>query len=172
MKKLLAIVSIVAAVFTASAYEQVQGIYIDGTTNTVTVSGVSTNVSKVAAASTNHFNLSTTLQAQSNTNLWPAMPFNGAYGINGRNLAIGISFNCDRTNDLGMVFRFAAYNNGRWMSNYFVTTVTADGTGMKTVITNCDLYGIPIIALQAIENINATATMSNLLVTATYKEGL
>ncbi len=156
----------------AVAYDPIQGLWIDGSTNRVTVAGISTNVGWVAPFTTNTYNLSTTARYQGNTNQWPAMPF-GYYGIDNRYLAIQTSFTSRDTNSAVVTLRYAGStdNGGHWLSNYFVVNITANGTATVSTITNADLFAVPFICLQTIENTNTASALTNFFFSATTKQG-
>lgn len=177
--KLITIAVIFAAVvFIASpppaqAYNQMQGVYVDGSTNTVTVSGVSTNVGFVALNNTNTFNLAVSNGSQADTNKWPSITFGGNYGLNSRLVAFQWGFKGYGTNTCNSTIVLAASTlDGRWVSNFITLNLTGGGTAEVNNITNIDTGGYPFLGLQAIINTNSTIALTNYFISATSKPGL
>lgn len=178
MKKILALALLGAAIALApvtpahAQYTAIQGIYIDGSTNTVAVGGSNAIVCRVMNAATNTYNLSAVLQAQSDTNAHPALPLCNR-GLGSRLLALSIQSKATAsTSGLTTVRLGASVDGASWQSNWLTFTITANGTSVVPFATNVDTYAFPFIALQSIENTNATAVITNITITASAKPGI
>jgi hypothetical protein len=148
------------------------GIYIDASTNTVTVAGVSTNVGWVAGSTTNTFNLGGDQNSQADTNKWPSISFGAPYGINSRYVALHWQF-ASRASDTSTKFlRLAAStDNVHWVSNFVNISLASSGTAYVNLLTNIDTGGYPFLAVQEIWNTNSVA-VTNQFIGATAKPGL
>lgn len=159
---LLAALCLLTSAPPARALEYVQGIYIDGSTNAVSVGGTNHNRSIVDAFFTNNYNLSTTSSAQADTNSFPAQPVTSPYGLNNRLLTLSGDIQCSAANSGLETFYLAVSANGtRWVSNYTSFSITCNGTTHVPWITNIDTLSYPYVAIQRIGNTNATVTITN-----------
>lgn len=166
----IAIIGLIAALLIprqARALEFVQGIYIDGSTNTITVGGTNLLRSTVNPSATNTYNLLVLMPGsgnpQPNTNQWPAQPLVSGYGLNHRILCLSGWVQCSGNNNGQEIIRFAASANAttNWIHNFSSVTVICASNTPVFWSTNLDTYAFPFVALDTLENTNTTITLTN-----------
>lgn len=143
-----------------------QGIYIDGSTNVVSVGGSNVFVNVVTPNNTNYFNLSGINQSQADTNLWPKMGITRGRdeGSPSRLLAVESQFNCSAANAGLLTRRWALSTDAsHWITNPcpVIEVFTANGTTQVQRATNIDIGAFPFMTLFSQENTNATVYFTN-----------
>lgn len=173
----LAILAAFCLLPSAFALEFVQGIYIDGSTNTFTVGGTNICRSTVNPSATNTYNLLILTvgsgNTQPNTNQWPAQPLVSAYGLNHRILCLSGQVQCSAANNGLETIRIAVSSNPstNWITGFCTLTVTCNGTTPVNWSTNLDTFAFPYVALQTLENTNLTVTLTNTIQQPVDKSG-
>lgn len=161
----------------AGNYLAPQGIYIDGSTSTVTVGGTNLIVGVCLPSTTNYFNLNGANGSQADTNAWPKLGFTLGRdeGSPSRILAIQTQFACGGTSAGQETLRFAGSVDGsHWQTNPcpLIWNITANGTTQVQTLTNFDTGGYPFFTLFSRENTNAasTAFMTNNWISSAGKQ--
>lgn len=180
LKTIIGLASVLALALTlappaarAGAYVPVQGIYIDGSTNTLLVGTTTNRVSVVAATSTNAFNLP---GASNNTNLWPMIQVPGPlvmYPWQTLDIqAMGETMDGNTSNPLYLVLA-GSTDNSHWITNYATVSIGTNGLLGATFQFNLstNLGAVPFFAVQELRNAG-TYAVTNLWLNFTVKPGL
>jgi hypothetical protein len=168
-------ITIAASCFLMSAQAQqnfipAQGVYIDGTTNTITITSSNCPVALVLPGENRFFNLTGATGQQDNTNLWPTVDFTlgRAQGIGGDTFIWSTVFNTAASKASNVVFRLAGSVDGaHWLTNpcpYVITVAQANASlvGTGSVFSP----HMPFIKLWNIDARNCDAITSNLWMNA------
>lgn len=148
-----------------------QGVYLDGSTNTITLTSSNCPVALVLAGENRFFNLTGPTGQQDNTNLWPTVDFTigRAQGIGGDTLAWQVSFNTAASKASNLVFRLAGSVDGtHWITNPcpYAINVAQDNTRIASGGTNISPH-YPFVKLYNIDARACDAITSNLWMGAT-----
>ena len=162
-----------------------------GVTN-IAVNGTNYATGYVPAAATNYYNMPTVAamgnntsvaSSQSNTNQFPSAAVsltgypNTLYGP-ANNVGFMTTINEQATNATTTIVKFvyAGSDGYNWYSNYFAYTVTIPQsitTNLSAIWwTNVTTGALPFLALQEIDNTNASLVITNIVITASEKPGL
>lgn len=171
MKKLLPLVAMLglAASAFAGSFVAIQGVYVNGTTNTVVQAGTNVVVNWAPNAA-NYYNMPGAASPDV-TNMLPACPIlpgNVTYPVR----QLGLYCAGSLANAATLKFTLASSVNGSiWVSNQSVVTITGTGAGniIQTNVT-IDTGGIPYWSLQSI--VSSSGAASNLCIVPVGKPGI